>query len=237
MQKTFFNETNLWVKDLKKGDYLIFNDEYMEKHDYEYSLFKYDFSFVDSEGFPKYLQCTEISDTYSNHLKEIDERLPDEDKQYPLHYSELRKVNLNSFELFRNYVINTSLIADNGHTIDGESIYALKIFNILEKTNNLDEFKAEIKSNNKELLNKSFFNIDIDSLGFSKEYFEEDWNDMFNNIKESYIDTLELLNGKSEDELINIYLSDSVYKFTGFTIEDSHIIKSIINDAINVKLV
>ena len=237
MQKTFFNETNLWVKDLKKGDYLIFNDEYMEKHDYEYSLFKYDFPFVDSEGFPKYLQCTEISDTYSNHLKEIDERLPDEDKRYPLHYSELRKVNLNSFELFRNYVINTSLIADNGHTIDGESIYALKIFNILEKTNNLDEFKAEIKSNNKELLNKSFFNIDIDSLGFSKEYFEEDWNDMFNNIKESYIDTLELLNGKSEDELINIYLSDSVYKFTGFTIEDSHIIKSFINDAINVKLV
>lgn len=237
MQKTFFNETNLWVKDLKKGDYLIFNDEYMEKHDYEYSLFKYDFPFVDSEGFPKYLQCTEISDTYSNHLKEIDERLPDEDKRYPLHYSELRKVNLNSFELFRNYVINTSLIADNGHTIDGESIYALKIFNILEKTNNLDEFKAEIKSNNKELLNKSFVNIDIDSLGFSKEYFEEDWNDMFNNIKESYIDTLELLNGKSEDELINIYLSDSVYKFTGFTIEDSHIIKSFINDAINVKLV
>ena len=229
MQKTFFNETNLWVKDLKKGDYLIFNDEYMEKHDYEYSLFKYDFPFVDSEGFPKYLQCTEISDTYSNHLKEIDERLPDEDKRYPLHYSELRKVNLNSFELFRNY--------DNGHTIDGESIYALKIFNILEKTNNLDEFKAEIKSNNKELLNKSFVNIDIDSLGFSKEYFEEDWNDMFNNIKESYIDTLELLNGKSEDELINIYLSDSVYKFTGFTIEDSHIIKSFINDAINVKLV
>ena len=237
MQKTFFNETNLWVKDLKKGDYLIFNDEYMEKYDYEYSLFKYDFPFVDSEGFPKYLQCTEISDTYSNHLKEIDERLPDEDKRYPLHYSELRKVNLNSFELFRNYVINTSLIADNGHTIDGESIYALKIFNILEKTNNLDEFKAEIKSNNKELLNKSFVNIDIDSLGFSKEYFEEDWNDMFNNIKESYIDTLELLNGKSEDELINIYLSDSVYKFTGFTIEDSHIIKSFINDAINVKLV
>ena len=131
MQKTFFNETNLWVKDLKKGNYLIFNDEYMEKHDYEYSLFKYDFPFVDSEGFPKYLQCTEISDTYSNHLKEIDERLPDEDKRYPLHYSELRKVNLNSFELFRNYVINTSLIADNGHTIDGESIYALKIFNIL----------------------------------------------------------------------------------------------------------
>ena len=60
---------------------------------------------------------------------------------------------------------------------------------------------------------------------------------MFNNIKESYIDTLELLNGKSEDELINIYLSDPVYKFTGFTIEDSHIIKSFINDAINVKLV
>ena len=69
-----------------------------------------------------------------------------------------------------------------------------------------------------------------------KPYIEE-YNNDFNAFKESYIDTIELLNNSDANELLKLYMSDAIYQFSEFSLEsDSHFLSSSIQDARNIKL-
>ena len=224
-----FNNCNIAVEEakFKKGDFVIFKDDYINGNDYDGSIFKVVTpSLTDSI-------IVKISEEY---LKDINYQAKEEDT-FVANSDSLKKVDINSLNMFRNYLINTCLIADEGMFVNGGTICAVKFFDIVNSSKDMDDFISKVKSNNPELLSKNESIIDTNSLGELSEYYTKEYNDDFNAYKETYIDTIEVLSNADTNKLLEYYISDIIYQFSEFSLEnDTHFLNSSIQDARNIKL-
>lgn len=229
-----FNNCNLLVEkvEFKKGDFVVLTDSYISEDEYNGSIFK-----VETASLTNSI-IVEISEDYlKNTVNKLNNYQPKEKDTLIVNSNLLRKVNVDSLNMFKNYVINTCLIGDEGLIVNGGTVCAVKFFDIINDSKDMDDFISKVKSNNPELLSKSESTIDASSLGDLVYYYNEDYNNDFNAFKESYIETIDLLRNSDINKLLELYISDTIYQFSEFSLErDTHFLNSSIQDARNIKL-
>lgn len=125
----------------------------------------------------------------------------DESKSQVISFDEslLNYVEINALNLFRNYIINTTLDFPYNPDVKGEFLLAIKLF-----------FAIDTFKDTEELLNSTniFSNSSI-YLNLSKI-------EGFNEARMDYTNIINLLHNQNKEELIKTYLSDDVFAFSNF---------------------
>lgn len=180
---------NLESEPLIIGDYVVLTEEKMDDFDVEISLLK-----VVDKPTKTHISVLDLINTLAEDEVSIEYAEP-----FCIDARDVYKVKINSLNLFKNYIINSSLSWECNP--NGEQICAIQIYNYLKKATTLEGAILVIKGNLPQFFDKSAVISD-----------DED----FENTRIDYIETIEYLNELTKDELIEAYSSNPIYKFTEF---------------------
>lgn len=220
------------------GDYVVFTDKQMDNYDMEVSLFKVmsvnannsltvydvvdvyfyddydeddlDIELVDIDN--DYDDDYDMDDEYYLDIKlgenalssysDCDEDDADMDRILDIDASEVYKVYLTKLNLLKNYIINSSLTYSDSNE-EGVNVCSLKVFTAIDDASSLEDAIDRISNK----IN-GFFDVE---KNISQD---EDFEDM----RRELVNTIEFLKDLKAEDVIEIYVKDSMFKFTEFDI-------------------
>lgn len=216
-----YDETS--TPEFKVGGLVVFKESVVKKNDYECPLFKIEDIINKSE-----VKVKELSSELSRHTK-----------NFTLAMSDLNPVRITPLTLFRNYVINNSIIDGTWEVLSGEDVCAIKILRTIDyRSRNIEEFMTNIEDVIPKFFESKDLLVDVNSLGSSKILFDEELeNPLFNQARNMYAEKATYLNSLDAEGLIEEYLSGgTAYRFTDYSIENNNYSRSMIQDAFDSKI-
>lgn len=188
------NESDLVMPDLIIGELVVLDEEKCSEEELENPIFKA-VEIMNSKN----VKVIEISNEISNNST----------SEHIFNIKDIVPVKITPLTLFRNYIINTTLSWDFETSKKGEVLCGIRTFDVIGNSSDIDDFVSSI---NNSIID--FFNENGESHYTTLPGFEE--------AKKDYADKVKQLYSCNKEELISLYVSDAVYKFTNFNLNDEY---------------